>query len=43
MFINNEDTFMGQFLLKMGIQPEVHKKSKSTHVLVNARVVLIYI
>ncbi|MGT0244304.1 ABC transporter substrate-binding protein [Staphylococcus aureus] len=25
MFINNEDTFMGQFLIKMGIQPEVTK------------------
>ena len=26
MFINNEDTFMGQFLIKMGIQPEVTKR-----------------
>lgn len=31
MFINNEDTFMGQFLIKMGIQPEV-TKDKTTHV-----------
>ena len=31
MFINNEDTFMGQFLIKMGIQPEV-TKDKTVHV-----------
>lgn len=31
MFINNEDTFMGQFLIKMGIQPEV-TKDKTAHV-----------
>ena len=35
MFINNEDTFMGQFLIKMGIQPEVTKDKLC--MLVNAR------
>ncbi|CDR23813.1 ABC transporter substrate-binding protein [Staphylococcus schweitzeri] len=31
MFINNEDTFMGQFLIKMGIKPEV-TKDKTAHI-----------